>query len=181
MRTKARLAGTLVAQLQTLAIQLEAYDREIRRVLKLHPDGELYLSLPGAGDTLAARMVGELGDNPDRYQEPSIAQCEAGTAPVTRSSAHTRTVPFRRACIHPLRETLWMFAFCSLRHCAWAQAYYNQARTRGKKHPEAVRLLSHVWLRIIIAMRRTARPYDEAMFLQARSRHTPAAVAIACG
>ena len=58
-------------------------------------------------------MVGELGDNRDRYQDPSIAQCEAGTAPVTRQSASTRTVHFRRACIHPLRETLWVFAFCS--------------------------------------------------------------------
>jgi len=181
VRAKARLAGTLVAQLQTLVTQLEVYDREIQRILKLHPDGELYRSLPGAGDTLAARMVGELGDNRDRYQDPSIAQCEAGTAPITRTSAHTRTVHFRRACIHPLRETLWVFAFCSLRHCAWAQAYYNQARKRGKKHAEAVRMLSHVWLRIIIAMRRTARPYDEGVFLKARSRHAPVAVAIACG
>jgi hypothetical protein len=40
-------------------------------VLKLHPDGELYLSLPGAGDTLAARMVGELGDNRDGIRIPA--------------------------------------------------------------------------------------------------------------
>jgi len=39
----------------------------------------------------------------------------------------------------------------------------------------------NVWLRIIIAIRRTARPYDEATFLKARSRHAPAAVAIVCG
>jgi transposase len=181
VRAKARLATTLVAQLQTLATQLEAYDREIQRVLKLHPDGELYLSLPGAGDTLAARMVGELGDNRDRYRDPSIAQCEAGTAPVTRQSATSRTVHFRRACIHPLRETFWMFAFCSLRRCAWAQAYYHHARKRGKKHAEAIRMLSHVWLRIIIAIRRTSRLYDEAVFLKARSQHAPAAVAIFCG
>jgi len=181
VRAKARLAETLVVQLQTLAAQLEAYDREIQRILKLHPDGELYLSLPGAGDTLAARMVGELGDNRDRYQDPSIAQCAAGTAPVTRQSATSRTVHFRRACIHPLRETLWVFAFCSLRRCAWARAYYEHARKRGKKHAEAVRMLSNVWLRIIIAIRRTARPYDEATFLKARSRHASAAVAIVCG
>src|SRR5206468_1468669 len=62
VRAKARLASTLVAQLQTLATHIDAYDREIQRVLKLHPDGELYHSLPGAGDVLAARMVGELGD-----------------------------------------------------------------------------------------------------------------------
>lgn len=181
VRAKARLASTLVAQLQTLATHIDAYDREIQRVLKLHPDGELYRSLPGAGDTLAARMVGELGDNCDRYQDPSIAQCEAGTAPVTRTSANTRTVRFRRACIHPLRDTLWQFAFSSMRHCPWARAYYDHARKRGKKHAEAVRMLGNVWLRIIIALRRTSRPYDEAVFLQARSRHVPAAPAMVCG
>ena len=181
VRAKARLASTLVAQLQTLATHIDAYDREIQRVLKLHPDGELYHSLPGAGDTLAARMVGELGDNRDRYQDPSIAQCEAGTAPVTRTSANTRTVHFRRACIHPLRDTLWQFAFSSMRHCPWARAYYEHARKRGKKHAEAVRMLGNVWLRIIIALRRTSRPNDEKAFLNARSRHFPRAVAIVCG
>jgi transposase len=181
VRAKARLAGTLAAQLQTLATHIEAYDREIQRVLRLHPDGELYRSLPGAGDTLAARMVGELGDNRDRYHDPSIAQCEAGTAPVTRASANSRTVHVRRACIHPLRDTLWQFAFSSLRHCPWARAYYDHARKRGKKHAEAVRMLGNVWLRIIIAMRRTSRPYDEKVFLHARSRHSPTAVAIVCG
>jgi hypothetical protein len=42
-------------------------------------------------------------------------------------------------------------------------------------------MLSHVWLRIIIAMRRTARSYDETVFLKARSRRAAVAVAIARG
>jgi len=171
VRAKARLAATLVAQLQTLGEYLDAYEREIQRVLTLHPDGELYLSLPGAADVLAARMVGELGDNRDRYRDPNIAQCEAGTAPVTKKSGSTRTVHFRRACIHPLRETLWQFAFSSLRRCGWAHAYYNQARKRGKKHAEAIRMLGNVWLRIIIAIRRNRRPYDEEVLQKARLRH----------
>ena len=171
VRAKARLAATLASQLQTLAEHLDAYDREIQRVLRLHPDGELYDSLPGAAALLAARMVGELGDNRDRYREASSAQCEAGTAPVTRKSGTIRTVHVRRACIHPLRETLWQFAFVSMGHCEWAKVYYDRARLRGKKHAEAVRMLGNVWLRIIIAMRRDRRSYDEALFLKARSAH----------
>ncbi len=144
---------------------------EIQRVLKTHPDGELYLSLPGASDVLAARMVGELGDNRERYHDAAVAQCEAGTAPVTRASGTTRTVRVRRACIHPLRETIWQFAFCSLQRCAWAKAYYTRARARGKKHAEAIRMLGNVWLRIIIAMRRDRRPYEESIFLRAQEAH----------
>ncbi len=171
IRTKARLAVTLARQLTTLCEQINAYEAEIQRVLRTHPDGELYLSLPGASDVLAARMVGELGDNRARYQEAAVAQCEAGTAPVTRASGSTRTVHVRRACIHPLRETMWQFAFCSLQRCAWAKAYYARARARGKTHAEAVRMVANVWLRIIIAMRRDCRPYDEAIFVTAQEAH----------
>ncbi len=170
VRAKARLTGTLASQLQTLQRHLDAYDREIQRVLKLHPDGELYHSLPGAGDFLAARMVGELGDHRDRYRDASSAQCEAGTAPVTRKSGTVCIVRVRRACIHPLRDTMWQFAFTSLRQCEWANAYYWRARKRGKRHAEALRMLGNVWVRIIIAMRRDRRPYDETLFLS-RSSH----------
>jgi transposase len=171
LRTKARLAQTLGHQLRALAEEIAAYEAEIRRVLRTHPDGELYLSLPGAGDLLAARMVGELGDNRDRYRDAAVAQCTAGTAPVTRASGTSRTVHVRRACIHPLRETMWHFAFCSTSHCAWAKAYYRAARGRGKQHAEAIRMLGNVWLRIIIAMRRDHRLYDQAVFLNAREAH----------
>ncbi|MBI4276996.1 MAG: IS110 family transposase [Armatimonadetes bacterium] len=171
IRTKARLAVTLACQLATLDDQIAAYEAEIRRVLKTHPDGALYQSLPGAAEITAARMVGELGDNGDRCSDAAIAQCEAGTAPVTRQSGTTRIVRVRRACIHPLRETLWHFAFSSIRWCAWAKEYYARARARGKKHAETVRMLANVWLRIIIAMRRDRRPYDETIFLRARAAH----------
>jgi hypothetical protein len=116
-------------------------------------------------------MVGELGDYRDRYRDPAIAQCAAGTAPVTRASGTSRTVHVRRASIHPLRETMWHFAFASLRRCTWANAYYSRARKRGKKHAEAIRMLGNVWLPIIIAMRRDHRRYDPAVFLNAREAH----------
>jgi transposase len=171
IRTKSRLALALVRQLDTLTEQIAAYETEIEQVLRKHPDGELYDSLPGAGDLLAARMVGELGDNRERYRDATVAQCEAGTAPITRASGTVRTVHVRRACIHPLRETMWQFAFCSLRDCAWAREYYSRARARGKHHAEAIRMLGNVWLRIIVAMRRDHRPYNDVVFLKAREAH----------
>lgn len=171
VRTKARLAVTLAQQLATLGQQIETYEREIRRVLKTHPDGELYRSLPGAGTLLAARMVGELGDHRERFRDVTVAQCEAGTAPITRSSGAVRIVQVRRACIRPLRETMWQFAFSSLQRCPWAKAYYDRARGRGKHHAEAVRMVANVWLRIIVAMRRDHRSYDEAIYLKARGTH----------
>src|SRR5256712_10564456 len=116
-------------------------------------------------------MVGELGDNRARYPEAAIAQWEAGTAPITRASGSTRFVRVRRACIRPLRETRWLFALSSRRHCPWARAYSDRARTRGKRHGEGIRMLANVWLRIIIAIRRDRQSYDEATFLNAQHAH----------
>lgn len=50
------------------------------------PGGEVYLSFPGLGDRLAARVAGEIGDHPNQYQSPNALQCYAGKAPVTRRS-----------------------------------------------------------------------------------------------
>ena len=55
------------------------------------------------------------------------------------------------------------------------KAYYHRARARGKKHAEAIRMLGNVWLRIIVAMRRDHRLYDETTFLNAREAHLPKA------
>ena len=90
---------------------------------------------------------------------------------MTKASGTSRTVHVRRACIHPLRETMWQFAFCCITRCAWAKAYYRRARGRGKKHAEAIRMLGNIWLRIIIAMRRDHRLYNETTFLNAREAH----------
>ncbi len=66
---------------------------------------------------------------------------------------------------------MWHFAFCSLARCQWAKEYHEGARTRGKHHGEAVRMLANVSLRIIIAMHREHSPYNEVIFLDARKAH----------
>ena len=50
------------------------------------PGGEIYLSFPGLGDRLAARVAGEIGDHPQQFESPNALQCYAGKAPVTRRS-----------------------------------------------------------------------------------------------
>lgn len=150
---------------------LKAYQKEIERLLREHPDGQLYRSLPGAGATLAARLLAEIGDDRNRYATANSLQCEAGTAPVTQTSGKTLSVvKFRRACKKQLRHALHLFAGCSLPRCAWAQALYAEQRKRGKRHAEALRVVAHKWLKIIFAMRISNTLYDEQQFLTARVR-----------
>ncbi|MEW6049186.1 MAG: IS110 family transposase, partial [Bacillota bacterium] len=135
---KQMLAIALIAQLQALNEQISAYRKEIDALLKEHPDSNIFTSLPGAGTYLAARMLGDLGDDRDRYPDVRVVQARVGTAPVTRQSGKSRAVVFRNACVKPFRETMYLFAFCSTRWCSWAKDYYLEKRAAGKKHSEAI-------------------------------------------
>ncbi|HID57212.1 TPA: hypothetical protein EYP37_11830 [Candidatus Poribacteria bacterium] len=42
--------------------EIDHYEEEIKRLLREHPDSALFLSLPGAGEILAARMLAEIGE-----------------------------------------------------------------------------------------------------------------------
>lgn len=63
---------------------------------KAVPGGEIYLSFPGLGDRLAARIAGEIGDYIGQFDTPNALECYAGTAPVTRRSGRSELVIARR-------------------------------------------------------------------------------------
>ena len=56
-----------VAVLATMNEQLSALEAEIAEHLDEHPDAGIYRSLPGLGVVLGARVLGEFGDDPNRY------------------------------------------------------------------------------------------------------------------
>jgi hypothetical protein len=55
-----------------------------------HPDAEIYASQPGLGPILAARVLGEFGDDPHRYIDAKARKSHAGTAPITRAPGTKR-------------------------------------------------------------------------------------------
>jgi transposase len=71
------------------------------------PGGEVYLSFPGLGDRLAARVAGEIGDHPQQFQSPNALAGYAGKAPVTRRSARSElVVATRLACNRYLADAV---------------------------------------------------------------------------
>src|ERR687895_2507142 len=91
-----------------------------------HPDAVIYRSLPGLGVVLAARVLGEFGDDPDRYADARARKNYAGTAPITRASGKKKIVLARYARNRRLGDALQQWAFCSLRGSPGARAYYQQ-------------------------------------------------------
>lgn len=87
----------------------------------------------------------------ERAQTCARLAAETGAAPVTKESGKHRTVHFRHTVNCHARQALMTFADNSRHSNDWAAKIYNDARTRGKRHPHAVRILARAWLRIIWA------------------------------
>lgn len=127
------------------------------------PGGKVYLSFPGLGDRLAARVAGEIGDHIDPYQSPNALACYAGKAPVTRRSGKSElVVATRLACNRYLADAVQQWAFCSLRRSGWAREFYDAQRARGKTHHGALRALGNRWLEILWHCLIRGQLYDEA-------------------
>jgi len=135
------------------------------------PGGEIYLSFPGLGDRLAARVAGEIGDHPEMFATPNGLQCYAGKAPVTRRSGKSElVVSTRLACNGHLRDAVQQWAFCSLNRSGWAREFYDGQIAKGKNHHAALRALGNRWLEVLWHCLIRGCRYDEATHVANRTR-----------
>lgn len=135
------------------------------------PGGEVYLSFPGLGDRLAARVAGEIGDHPQQFESPNALQCYAGKAPVTRRSGKSEfVVSCRLAYNRHLGDAVHHWACCSLRSSLWAREFYDQKRTAGKGHNAALRALGNRWLEVLWHCLQRSVPNDETIHAANRNR-----------
>jgi transposase len=169
--TKSRLALARVRMLRTLQSQLDAYRAEIEKLFAEHPDHDLFGSLPGAGPKIAPRLLGEIGSDRARFDDPTGLQCLAGTAPVSYQSGQIHKVHLRRHCNKPLRHTVHLWANLSRQSCAWASVYYDQLRERGKSHACALRCLGQRWLKILWKIWQTRTAYDAELHARNQLKH----------
>ena len=138
------------------------------------PGGEIYLSFPGLGDRLAARVAAEIGDHIEQFTTANALACYAGKAPVTRRSGKSQyVVSTRLSCNHWLREAVQQWAFCSLRYSPWAREFYDTQIGRGKTHHAALRALGNRWLEVLWHCVSTNTPYDEAVHAANRAHAQP--------
>jgi transposase len=189
VRAKADTIRLAATQLLAIGAQRRAWERRMGELLlgaprrgrtkqprendlgEAFPGGEIYLSFPGLGDRLAARVAGEIGDHPEGFETPNSLQCYAGKAPVTRRSGKSEFVVANRlACNRFLRDAVQQWAFCSLRSSAWAREFYDEQRARHKTHHAALRALGNRWLEILWHCLHKEVRYNEATHVANRNR-----------
>lgn len=138
---------------------------------KTFPGGTIYLSFPGLGDRLAARVAGEIGEHIDQFDSPNGLQCYAGRAPVTRRSGKNDFVVARRLAHNRyLGDAVHQWAFCSLTKSGWAREFYDAKIAAKKSHHNAPRALGNRWLEILWHCLARGVPYDEDLHVTNRNR-----------
>jgi hypothetical protein len=162
--TEAYAAGvqSLVAVLAAMAEQVQVLEGQVQRCFGQHPDAQIITSQPGLGVILGARVLGEFGDDPHRYADSKARRNYAGTSPITKASGTRRVVLARHNRNHRLADALHQQAFTALTASPGARAYYDQHRTTGATHHQALRALSNRLVGILDGCLRHHTPYDEA-------------------
>jgi len=105
--------------------QITALEGPVEASFGQHPDAEIYLSQPGLGPILGARVLAEFGDDPTRYTGARARKNYAGTSPITRASGKKKVVLARYARNKRLADALHRQAFCALRRSPGARAYVS--------------------------------------------------------
>ena len=154
--TKA-LVGLLVAY----TTQIRDLEAQLGQSFEQHPDAAIYLSLPGLGDVLGARVLGEFGDEPERFADAKSRRNYAGTSPITKASGKKKVVLARYVRNKRLYDAIDQWAFCSLSTSPGARAYYDERRAADYEHHEALRALGNRWIAILHGCLKHRTPYDE--------------------
>ena len=149
---------------------IKRFDIEIESVAKQHDDYALFTALPGAGPSLAPRLLVAFGEQRERYKTAADLQKYSGIAPVTERSGKKHWVHWRWQCPTFLRQTFVEWAAQTINKSYWAGEFYRQQREKGSTYQAAVRALAFKWIRILFRCWQTRTPYDEVVYLKALER-----------
>jgi transposase len=165
----------LVTVIAALTAQIDQLETSLADRFDQHPDAAIYRSLPGLGEVLGARVLGEFGDDPNRYADAKARRNHAGTSPITKASGKHHIVLARFHRNRRLSDALLRAAFCSLTTSPGARAFYDRHRANGDTHHQALRALSNRWVGTLHGCLRHHTPYDETTAWAHRHDQLPAA------
>jgi Transposase IS116/IS110/IS902 family len=153
-----RAAVGIIAELNR---QIDELQSSLAAHFDTHPDADIYLSQPGLGDVLGARVLGEFGDDPNRYTTAKCRKNYAGTSPLTIASGKKRVVLARYIRNQRLYDAIDAWAFSALSASPGARALYDQHRAAGDSHHQALRALGNRLVGILHGCLRHHTPYNE--------------------
>ena len=162
-RAFAATTRAAVGQINEINRQIAELEAELAASFEQHPDADIYRSMPGLGVVLGARVLGEFGDDPERYESAKSRRNYAGTSPLTVASGRKRTVKARFIRNRRLSDAANQWALCSLRASPGCREFYDARRAAGDLHYQALRALGNRLVGYLHGCLRSRTPYDEAV------------------
>ncbi len=156
----------VIAEMNTQTARLAA---DLEAGVEQHPDAAVVRSLPGLGTVLGARVLGEFGDEPNRYATAKCRKNYAGTSPITRASGTKRLVLARHVRNQRLADAVYLWAFAALTASPGARRYYDTRRAAGDTHHQGLRALGNRLVGILHGCLAHHAAYDETIAWAHRS------------
>ena len=140
----------LVAVIATMQTGIAKLEKSMSSEFDQHADAAILRPAPGLGPVLAARVLGEIGDDRTRFAAATNLRAFAGTAPITRASGKSKSVRTRHIRNRRLADACHWWAFAAISASPGARAHYDHRRACGDSHNAALRnlankLLGRLW------------------------------------
>ena len=152
-----------VGLLSTYNTQIQSLQADLAANFDVHPDSEIIRSLPGLGPVLGARVLGEFGDDPNRYHDAKSRKNYASTSPITKASGKSKVVLARFTKNKRLADACDQWAFCSLTNSPGARALYDACRAKEQSHHQALRVVANRLVGLLHGCLKHRATYDEAI------------------
>lgn len=146
--------------LVTVAENIASLEAALTAAFQDHPDAPILISFPGLGPVLGARILGEIGDDPECFETARGLKAYAGTAPVTRASGTKMHIGLRVVRNKRLNHAAYLWALPLILHCADARAHYDRRRHIGDSHTAASRNLANRYVGMLHHCLQTRQTYD---------------------
>jgi hypothetical protein len=157
----AAVVASQVRLITTLNEQIGQLQEVVAEHFGRHPAADIYLSQPGIGTILAARVLGEFGDDAKRFGDARARKNYSGQSPITRASGRKSVVLARYATNRRLSDALHQQALSALTASPGARLYYDSQRARNIGHHAALRQLANRLVGILHGCLKTGTKYDE--------------------
>ncbi|MGH2389116.1 MAG: transposase [Chloroflexota bacterium] len=138
MRTRVLIAHQLAAHLLHLVEAIAQVTTLLRQ--RVHATSTPLLCMPGVGEVVAARLIGELGSTP-RVPSAAALAALAGIAPVAVSSGGRGGYRLNHGGNRQLNRAFHVIALTQRRCEPRARAYYAKKLAEGKTKGAAMRCL----------------------------------------
>lgn len=158
--------ASITTMLDSIESELRRVDREIAQLFERHPplrrQRDLLLSIPGIGETTAAKILGEM-PNITEFRDVKAVGAFAGLSPQQYESGSIRKrTRLAKTGNADLRQALYWPAISAMRHNPILRQFADRLRERGKPKMTIIAAVMRKLLTLAYGVLKSGRPFDPA-------------------